>query len=85
MFCKKRIQFGKGNGMMLKASIKLLHADNGRFKSKAFLMNIKENKKTIGLSGVGAYHQDDVAEKGIGDHQLPIMYLQDTVCMCTKS
>ena len=49
--------------------IKHYHADNGRFKDNAFLKSIQENHQTISFSGVGAHHQNGIAEKRIGDLQ----------------
>ena len=49
--------------------IKQYHADNGRFKDKAFMQSIQDNKQTISFAGVGAHHQNGIAEKRIGDLQ----------------
>ena len=41
------------------------HGDNGVFKSEAFTNEIEEMEQTIDFSGVGAHHQNGVAEQGI--------------------
>jgi transposase InsO family protein len=41
------------------------HGDNGIFKSIDFINSIKANGQTITFSGVGAYHQNGVAERAI--------------------
>jgi hypothetical protein len=58
-------QYAKSHGV----TIKHYHADNGRFKDKLFMTSIEKNKQTISFSGVGAHHQNGVAEKRIGDLQ----------------
>jgi hypothetical protein len=58
-------QYAKSHGV----TIKHYHADNGRFKDKLFMNSIEKNKQTISFSGVGAHHQNGVAEKRIGDLQ----------------
>jgi hypothetical protein len=50
-------------------SIKHYHADNGRFKDNLFMNGIEEKGQTISFSGVGAHHQNGIAEKRIGDLQ----------------
>ncbi len=50
-------------------NIKHYHADNGRFKDKAFMRSIEDSGQTISFSGVGAHHQNGIAEKRIGDLQ----------------
>jgi transposase InsO family protein len=50
-------------------SIKHYHADNGRFKDNLFMNSIEEKGQTISFSGVGAHHQNGIAEKRIGDLQ----------------
>jgi transposase InsO family protein len=50
-------------------NIKHYHADNGRFKDKAFMKSIEDSGQTISFSGVGAHHQNGIAEKRIGDLQ----------------
>jgi len=45
------------------------HADNGRFKDKGFSQSIEKKNQTISFSGVGAHHQNGIAEKRIGDLQ----------------
>jgi len=39
-------------------NIKHYHADNGRFKDKAFMKSIEDSGQTISFSGVGAHHQN---------------------------
>jgi transposase InsO family protein len=50
-------------------NIKHYHADNGRFKDKLFSKSIEEKGQTISFCGVGAHHQNGIAEKRIGDLQ----------------
>jgi transposase InsO family protein len=50
-------------------NIKHYHADNGRFKDKLFTKDIEEKGQTISFCGVGAHHQNGIAEKRIGDLQ----------------
>jgi hypothetical protein len=50
-------------------TIKYYHADNGRLKDKLFMTSIEKNKQTISFTGVGAHHQNGVAEKRIEDFQ----------------
>ena len=47
-------------------SIKSYHADNGIFASQEFKNHCKSQKQTATFSGVGAHHQNGVAERGIG-------------------
>jgi hypothetical protein len=49
--------------------IKHYHADNGRFKDNAFTRAVEPNNQTISFAGVGAHHQNGIAEKRIGDLQ----------------
>jgi len=49
--------------------IKHYHADNGRFKDTLFTKSIEEKGQTISYCGVGAHHQNGIAEKRIGDLQ----------------
>ena len=49
--------------------IKHYHADNGRFKDTLFTRDIEEEGQTISYCGVGAHHQNGIAEKRIGDLQ----------------
>jgi hypothetical protein len=58
-------QYAKSHGV----TIKHYHADNGRFKDKLIMASIEKSKQTISFSGVGAHHQNGVAEKRIGDLQ----------------
>ena len=46
--------------------LKRFHTDNGIFKSKAFVEALKDNYQMITKSGVGAHHQNGVAERAIG-------------------
>jgi len=43
-------------------NIKHYHADNGRFKDKLFSKSIEEKGQTISCCGVGAHHQNGIAE-----------------------
>jgi transposase InsO family protein len=58
-------QFAKTHGV----HIKHYHVDNGRFKDNLFMKAIERNNQTISFSGVGAHHQNGIAEKRIGDLQ----------------
>jgi transposase InsO family protein len=49
--------------------IKHFHADNGRFKDNQFTKSIEDKGQTISFCGVGAHHQNGIAEKRIGDLQ----------------
>ncbi len=49
--------------------IKHYHADNGRFKDNLFMKDIEDKGQTISFCGVGAHHQNGIAEKRIGDLQ----------------
>ena len=57
-------------------NIKHYHADNGRFKDKAFMKSIEDSWQTISFSGVGAHHQNGIAEKRIG-----VVYLYPQVAI----
>lgn len=43
------------------------HCDNGRFADKAFLTDVKNALQTISFCGVGAHHQNGIAERRIRD------------------
>jgi hypothetical protein len=45
------------------------HADNGRFKDNLFTKSIENKGQTTSFCGVGAHHQNGIAEKRIGDLQ----------------
>ena len=45
--------------------IKSFHTDNGVFKSRAFRKHLEKNKQSISFCGVGAHHQNGVAERYI--------------------
>ena len=47
--------------------IKHYHADNGRFAEAAFMDHVKASGQTITFCGVGAHHQNGVAEHRICD------------------
>jgi hypothetical protein len=49
--------------------IKHYHANHGRFQDNVFLKSIQENHQTISFSGLGAHHQNGIAEKRIRDLQ----------------
>jgi hypothetical protein len=55
--------FAKDRGV----SIKHYHADNGIFASKGFREEVKKAGQTITFCGVGAHHQNGVAERRIQD------------------
>jgi transposase InsO family protein len=59
-------------------SIKHYHADNGRFKDKLFSKSIEEKGQTISFCGVGAHHQNGIAEKRIGNLQKKGNYTSTT-------
>ena len=48
-------------------AIKHYHADNGRFAENAFMEQVKTSGQTITFCGVGAHHQNGVAERRIRD------------------
>ena len=50
-------------------TIKHYHADNGLFRTKLFMTDIEKKGQTISFAGVGAHHQNGIAEKRIGDLQ----------------
>jgi hypothetical protein len=43
------------------------HADNGRFAEQKFLDSVKHSNQTISFCGVGAHHQNGIAERRIKD------------------
>ena len=49
--------------------LKRFHTDNGMFKSKAFVEALKDNCHMIIKLGIGAHHQNGVAEWAIGTVQ----------------
>ena len=51
----------------LGVTIKHYHADNGRFAETAFMEQVKASGQTITFCGVGAHHQNGVAERRIRD------------------
>jgi transposase InsO family protein len=50
-------------------TIKHYHADNDLFRTKLFMADIEKKGQTISFAGVGAHHQNGIAEKRIGDLQ----------------
>ena len=48
-------------------TIKHYHADNGRFAENAFMEHVKASGQSITFCGVGAHHQNGVAERRIRD------------------
>jgi hypothetical protein len=58
---KKFEQFADSFGIQIKSYL----ADNVPFGTDAFLRNIESNNQTIEFSGVGAHHQNGVAERSI--------------------
>ncbi len=50
-------------------TIKHYHVYNGLFKSKNFKAALERAGQTISYAGVGAHHQNRIAEKRIGDLQ----------------
>jgi hypothetical protein len=51
-------------------TIKHYHAVNGIFRTKSFKQNIEKKGQTLTFAGgVGAHHQNGIAEKRIGDLQ----------------
>jgi transposase InsO family protein len=50
-------------------TIKHYHADNGLFRTKLFMEDIAKKGQTTSFAGVGAHHQNGIAEKRIGDQQ----------------
>jgi len=51
----------------LNVTIKHYHADNGRFAESAFMEAVKQSGQSITFCGVGAHHQNGVAERRIRD------------------
>ena len=47
--------------------IRRYRADNGRYSDPSFLQDIKDNGQIITFCGVGAHHQNGIAEKKIRD------------------
>ena len=47
--------------------IRHYHADNGRFADNAFMKSIRDAQQQITFCGVGAHHQNGIAEKRIRD------------------
>jgi hypothetical protein len=54
--------------------VKHYHADNGRFKDNLFTKSIEDKGQTINFCGVGAHHQNGIAERRIGE-QLHFYYM----------
>jgi len=50
-------------------TIKHYCADNGIFRTKPFEQDIEKKGQTLTFAGVGAHHQNGIAEKRIGDLQ----------------
>jgi len=48
-------------------TIKHYHCDNGRFADRAFIQAVHAANQTISFCGVGAHHQNGVAERRIRD------------------
>ena len=48
-------------------TIKHYQADNGRFAENAFMEQVKASGQTITFCGVGAHHQNGIAERRIRD------------------
>lgn len=46
-------------------AIKNYHGDNGVYKTKEFRKDLADHKQTIQFSGVGAHHQNGIAEQAI--------------------
>ena len=55
--------------MEYRVELKHFHTGNGILKSKAFVEALKDNYQMITKSGVGAHHQNGVAERAIGTVQ----------------
>ncbi len=53
-------KFAKSHGV----NIKHYHADNGRFKDKAFMKEIEDQGQSISFIGVGAHHQQPIRRAG---------------------
>jgi transposase InsO family protein len=50
-------------------TIKHYHADNGLFRTKPFEQDIEKKGQRLTFAGVGAHHQNGIAEKRNGDLQ----------------
>ena len=48
-----------------KVKIKAFHDDNGVFKAQKFRINLEKLKQNITFCGVGAHHQNGIAERNI--------------------
>ena len=46
--------------------VKNYHTDNGVFTAREFMTHVHESDQRITFSGVGAHHQNGVAERNIG-------------------
>jgi len=51
----------------MNVSIKAYHADNGIFAEREFREEVSSSNQSITYCGVGAHHQNGIAEKAIGD------------------
>ena len=56
-------QFASAHGVQ----IKHYHCDNGRFADAAFIRAVELSQQTISFCGVGAHHQNGIAERRIRD------------------
>ena len=52
-----------------RVELQCFHTDNGIFKSKAFVEALNDNHQMITKSGIGAHHQNGVAEQAVGTVQ----------------
>ena len=46
------------------------HADNGRYTDKEFIEQVDKHEQKITFCGVGAHHQNGVAEASVKKHTL---------------
>ena len=76
-FVKFQVSLGTTETLLAKAcferesalngvKIKSYHTDNGVFTAKEFIAYIHESEQRVTFSGVGAHHQNGIAERAIG-------------------
>ena len=77
MFVKFQVSLGTQETLLAKAcfekdaalhgvKIKNYHTDNGVFTARDFIAHVHESDQRITFSGVGAHHQNGIAERAIG-------------------
>ena len=77
IFIKFQVSLGTTETLIAKAcferesalngvKIKNYHTDNGVFTARDFISHVHDSDQRITFSGVGAHHQNGVAERAIG-------------------